>query len=185
MARWISILAHPFVTAGVTVVVSGVQLAGPARAGRSLLLVGGLALAPVAWLMYRQVRRGHWRDVDASRAHERPALFAVGLAGLAGVLVYLRLTDPASYLVGGVGAVGGMLLVSAGVTRRLKISLHMAFAAFASTTLLWLGSPAGWVLLAVVPALAWSRLALGRHRPLEVAAGVALGALAAAVARLL
>jgi hypothetical protein len=183
VARWISILAHPLVTAGVTVLAGGVEVDGPARAGRSLLLVAGLTLAPVAWLMVRQVRRGRWRDVDASRAHERPALFAVGLAGLGGLLVYLRLTDPASYLVGGVAAVGGMLLVAAAVTRRLKISLHLAFAAFASTTLLWLRSPAGWVLLAVLPALAWSRLALGRHRPLEVAAGVALGGLAAGLAR--
>ena len=54
----------------------------------------------------------------------------------------------------------------------------MAFAALATTTLLLIGSPAGWVLLPIVPALAWSRLALRRHRPVEVAVGTVIGSLA-------
>jgi hypothetical protein len=51
----------------------------------------------------------------------------------------------------------------------------MAFGALATTTLLLLGSPAGWVLLAGMPALAWSRLALERHSAAEVALGVLVG----------
>ena len=51
----------------------------------------------------------------------------------------------------------------------------MAFAALATTTLLFLGSPLGWVLLPLLPVLAWSRLTLKRHRPAEVALGLLVG----------
>ena len=39
-----------------------------------------------------------------------------------------------------------------------------------------LGSPVGWLLAAVLPLLAWSRVALGRHRWIEVVLGAAIGA---------
>jgi hypothetical protein len=68
-----------------------------------------------------------------------------------------------------------MLAVCGVATRWVKVSLHMAFGALATTTLLSLGSPAGWALLAVMPVLAWSRLALNRHRLAEVVAGVLAG----------
>jgi len=68
-----------------------------------------------------------------------------------------------------------MLAVCAVATKWVKVSLHMAFGALATTTLLFLGSPAGWVLLAVMPALAWSRLILKRHRPVEVVIGLFVG----------
>jgi membrane-associated phospholipid phosphatase len=48
-------------------------------------------------------------------------------------------------------------------------------AALAATSLLFLGSPAGWVPLVLLPALAWSRLALKRHTPAEVATGLLIG----------
>jgi membrane-associated phospholipid phosphatase len=56
--------------------------------------------------------------------------------------------------------------------RLLKLSLHVAFAAFA-TLLLW--SLMG---IAVSAALVWSRLVLGRHVTADVVAGVVLGAVA-------
>jgi hypothetical protein len=68
-----------------------------------------------------------------------------------------------------------MLAVCAAATRWVKVSLHMAFGALSTTTLLLAGSPAGWVLLAVMPVLAWSRLALERHSTAEVAIGLLTG----------
>jgi membrane-associated phospholipid phosphatase len=41
--------------------------------------------------------------------------------------------------------------------------------------LVLLGSLVGWVLVPVIPALAWSRLQLARHQPVELIAGTALG----------
>lgn len=175
-ARWVSILGHPFVMSLVLVLAATLHLSNPREAFRTLLLVTLLALLPVAVLMVRQVRSGAWDNVDASNRAERPLLFAVGVAGLALLLGTLLLFRPESFLVRGAIGVLSMLAVCAAVTRWIKVSLHMAFGALAATTLLALGSPAGWAPLALLPVLAWSRLHLDRHQPVEVAAGTLAGA---------
>jgi hypothetical protein len=176
VARWISILAHPFATIGLMVGVVAARQDAPEGALRSLAVVALFTLAPVALLMVLQVRRGAWKDVDASDARERPILFWVGGAALAGLLVYLRLRQPDSFLLRGGSATLAMLVVCALATRWVKVSLHLAFAALAATSLLLLRSPAGWVVVAALPALAWSRWALGRHRAVELVLGGAIGA---------
>jgi hypothetical protein len=175
LARWVSIVAHPFVTT--LVLVAAVELRrGTLAAVRAVALVGLLFVAPVALLMVRQVRGGHWGHVDATDRRERPVLFAVGGACTLALLGYLALREPGSALLrGGVGTLG-MLALCALLTRWIKLSLHMAAAALAATTLLHIGSPAGWPLAAVLPVLGWSRVALGRHSLAEVALGLAIGA---------
>ncbi len=181
LARWISILGHPFVTVAAMVIGSGAT--GDAAphphtatgAARGLAMILLITVLPVAILMVRQVRRGAWANVDASDRRERPLLYAVCAAGVITLLIYLGLTQPRSSNVRGAWATLTMLAVCAFATRWLKVSLHMAFAAFATTTLLLLGSTIGWILLAALPPLAWSRLFLSRHRPAEVIAGGAIG----------
>jgi hypothetical protein len=175
VARWVSIFGHPFVMTIVMVLGAALRFSTPREALRTLLFVTLIALLPVAALMARQVRRGSWTNVDASNRSERPLHFAVGIIALAVLLGAMLVFRPGSFLVRGVAGVLIMLAVCAVATRWVKVSLHMAFGALATTTLLSLGSPAGWVLLAVMPALAWSRLELDRHRPAEVAVGLLVG----------
>jgi hypothetical protein len=175
VARWISIVGHPFAVTVVMVLGVTLHFTTPSEALRTLLLVTVVTLLPVAALMVRQVRRGSWTNVDASNRAERPVLFAVGIAGLAVLLGAVLVFRPGSFLIRGAAGVLMMLAVCAVATRWVKVSLHMAFGALATTTLLSLGSPAGWVLLVFMPALAWSRLALQRHRPAEVAIGTLVG----------
>lgn len=175
IARWVSIVGHPFAMSMVMVLGAALRFSTPREAFRTLLLVTLVALLPVAVLMIRQVRKGSWTNVDASNRAERPLLFAVGIVALAVLIGAVLVFRPGSFLIrGAVGALA-MLAVCAVATRWIKISLHMAFGALATTTLLFLGSPAGWVLLAMLPALAWSRLALKRHSLVEVAIGLLAG----------
>jgi membrane-associated phospholipid phosphatase len=74
-----------------------------------------------------------------------------------------------------------MVAVCAAATPRIKVSLHLATAALAAAVLLHLGSPVGWLLAALLPVLAWSRVALGRHRWIEVALGFVIGTIAGLV----
>jgi membrane-associated phospholipid phosphatase len=166
LARWISILAHPFVTASLMALGAGV---------RSALLVAAFATVPLAVLMAMQVRSGRWDNVDASRPEERPALFAVGGIGLLALAVYLAVTQPVSPLLRGLLAPVGLLAGAALVNRWVKVSLHVGFAVLAAATLIQLGSAVGWVLVPVVPILGWSRLVLNRHQPAELVAGGILG----------
>ncbi len=170
-----SILAHPFVTT-LVLAASVVSGRGARAAARTAAAVGALLVVPVAALTARQVRRGAWSTVDASHPSERPALFLVGGAGLLALLAYFARARPGSALVTGTAGVLAMVAVCAAVTPWLKVSLHMAAAALAATVLVGRGLPGGYALAAVVPVLAWSRVALGRHRWAEVVAGVVLGA---------
>jgi hypothetical protein len=175
VARWVSIIGHPFAMTLVMVLGAALHFSAPREAFRTLLLVTLIALLPVAALMIRQVRKGSWSNVDASDRAERPLLFTVGIVALSVLLGAVLVFRPGSFLLRGVAGVLIMLAVCAVATRWIKVSLHMAFGALATTTLLALGSPAGWVLLALMPGLAWSRLALKRHRPTEVVIGLLVG----------
>jgi 8-oxo-dGTP pyrophosphatase MutT (NUDIX family)/membrane-associated phospholipid phosphatase len=175
VARWVSILAHPFVT---TMVLAGaVEHGRGGGAGlRAAAAVGALFVLPLAVLTAVQVRRGAWTTVDASHPRDRPVLFGVGGAALAVLLAYFAHAQPGSPLVRGTAGVLAMLGVCAALTPWIKVSLHMAAAALAAGVLVGRGLPLGWGMAAILPLLAWSRVALGRHRWSEVALGLAVGA---------
>ena len=175
VARWVSIAGHPFVVAPLlAAAVEGRR--GPGAAARGAALVALLFVLPLAVLTARQVRRGAWSTVDASHPRERPVLFVVGGVGLAALIGALAWARPGSPLVGGAAVALALVAVGAAVTPWVKLSLHMATAALAAAVLLARGSPLGWVLAAGLPVLAWSRVALGRHRWAEVAVGLLAGA---------
>jgi hypothetical protein len=176
LARWLSIVGHPFVTTVVLAAAVESRRGGPAAAARVVGLVGALFVLPLALLMARQVRRGTWSTVDASDPRERPVLFLVGGAGLLALLGAFARMHPRTPLVSGTAAVLAMVAVCAAVTPWVKLSLHMAAATLAATVLLGRGIALGWALAVALPALGWSRVALGRHRWTEVALGTAVGA---------
>ena len=174
LARWISILAHPFVMVAVLAAVAALRQSS-ASAVQSVGLVLLAVVLPVAALMVRQVRRGRWANADASNASERPTLFLVSMAGLVAAVGWLLIFEPESFLVRGLIVVAGFILIAAFLTRWVKLSLHVAFAALSATALSMIGSPVGYALVAVVPVLAWSRLVLTRHNVREVLLGLVLG----------
>lgn len=83
VARWVSILAHPFVMVAAMAVATALHFGTRADAIHALAVVTLFTLLPLAILMVRQVRRGSWSDVDASKRTERPLLFVVGLTAVA------------------------------------------------------------------------------------------------------
>jgi hypothetical protein len=176
VARWVSILAHPFVMVALLVAVPAMRQSAGTTV-QSVLLVVIAVVVPLAVLMFRQVRRGRWSNADASKPSERPVLFLVALAGLVAALGWLLLYDPQSFLVRGMLIAAGFLLLAALITRWVKLSLHVAFAALTATTLFLLGSAVGYPLIAMIPVVFWSRIALGRHRVHELLVGLVLGIL--------
>lgn len=175
-ARWISILAHPLVMVALLVAVPAMRRSS-AEAIRSLLVLVIAAVVPIAFLMIYQVRRGRRSNVDASNPSERPILFTFAVAGLVAGLGWLLANDPQSFLVRGMLVSMVFLFVAAFLTRWVKPSLHVAFVALAATTLSLLGSAVGYLLVAVVPVVFWSRIALARHRIRELVVGLVLGVL--------
>ena len=175
LARWVSIVAHPFVLGMVAIFGAALHFGSSREALRTLALFGFVGMLPIALLMFRQVRSGSWENVDASNRAERPILYIVSIVALALLLGVTILFRPVSFLTRGAIGVLIMLAVCAVATKWIKVSLHMAFGALSTASLLLLGSPLGWLLLAVMPLLAWSRLALKRHSLAEVVLGLVIG----------
>jgi membrane-associated phospholipid phosphatase len=179
-ARWLSIVAHPFVMIGVMVGTAAAARQTAGEALRSVAIVVLFTVVPLLVLMIRNVRSGAWENPDASNPPERPTLYLVGVLALVGLLAYLSVFGPRAFLVRGVVATLGMFAACAFATRWIKISLHMAFGALAASALALMGSVVGYALILVLPALAWARLTLKRHTPLEVALGTVAGTVAGA-----
>ncbi len=173
LARTVSILLHPFA------VFAALTLLATWMLDRDALprVVAGLAVAiGVVWMFVRQrVSSGRWSTVDASRAHERPLLYVVVLAAVAGLWAWFGMASP---LARGVVAAGAMLASAGLLNRWIKLSLHMASLAFAAVAAWPLSSWLGAASLALLPLLGWSRLYLRRHAWPEVVGGTVLGALA-------
>jgi len=176
LARWISIIAHPFTMITLLVAVTAMRQSS-GHAIHSVLLVFFVVIVPISVLMFWQVYRGRWSNADASNPSERPILFLSAIAGLLAALGWLHLHNPHSFLIQGLLVTAGFFLLAAILNRWIKLSLHVAFAAFTATTLSLMSSWVGYVLFALIPLLFWSRLALARHRIHELAIGLVLGAL--------
>lgn len=177
-ARTLSILGHPLLMLPAGILLPTLRGASPAD---TLAIVTGFAvfaLAVMLWSAY-QVRRGRWAHVDASRIDERRALNRFLLpAILIGAALAWLLSSPPRVVVA-LAAAAGIVLAAMLVTRWCKLSLHVAFAVFA-TGLLWpLGRVAVLVAAVLAMAIAWSRLRLSRHAPVDLVAGAAAGTLAA------
>jgi membrane-associated phospholipid phosphatase len=177
VARAISIAGHPIVILFAAVVIAA--LAQGASIRQLWFVGGGLAAfgAVVLGFSWLQVRSGRWSHIDATARTERNLLnvFLVVLCFLAAVLVWF-LTHR-FYMSLGLGLSGTLAFIALLISRWVKVSLHVAFAAFAAV-FLWpikLAVVAGTL---VTAALIWSRLILGRHVAADVAAGLVLGAAA-------
>jgi hypothetical protein len=180
VARAISIVGHP-----VAVVFAAVLVAASTRgASRGQLWFVGGAWAAFGFVVlgfsWLQVRSGHWSHIDASARTERASLnvFLGVMCFLAAVLAWFATHRP--YMSIGLGLSGTLALGALVIGRWVKMSLHVAFAAFA-TALVWPNKLAAVAGVLVTLALIWSRLTLGRHVAADVTTGLLLGAIAGGV----
>jgi len=177
VARAISIVGHPVVILFAAVVIAASMRGASIR--QLWFVGGGLAAfgAVVLGFSWLQVRSGRWSHIDASARPERKSLnaFLVILCFLVAALVWF-LTHR-FYMSLGLGLSGTLVLIALLISRWVKLSLHVAFAAFA-TVFLWPIKLAFIAGALVTAALVWSRLVLGRHVAVDVAVGLVLGAAA-------
>lgn len=176
VARSLSTVFQPILTG--TYVLLAVSIAASAAWAEALAWgVGTAALtAGVPALdILRRVRGSTVTDFHLAVREQRlrPLLVALGCTAAAVVLAHgfgapqaLRVALLAALVTGG---------VLTAITRAWKISFHAATATSAVALLVW---TLGWealVLLPLPPAIAWSRVKLGRHSSAQVVAGGAIG----------
>lgn len=177
VARAISIVGHPVIFVPVAALIAASSLgASPQQLriiGGSILALGVVVLGYSGW----QVRRGRWSHVDASARSERTSLnvFLAVLLLLSAALLWF-LTHR-TYLPVALAMSSAIFVMALLLSSWVKVSLHAAFAAFA-TSLLWPIKLAFVIGVLATAAVVWSRLVLGRHVAADIVAALVLGAVA-------
>jgi len=175
IARWISILGHPFVLIPALVAAVTVRRLPPEQVAQIVGIVVLVSVVPMLLLMARRVRSGAWTNYDVSVREQRVGLYPAALAIATATVLVLAWAQVPRPILHGVLATLLLIGIAALVNLWLKISLHTAFAVFTAVAL-WpsRGLAAGGLVLAL--AIAWSRLEMGRHTLPEVIGGALLGA---------
>jgi hypothetical protein len=177
LARALSIVGHPMLVLPLAVL----ALTRTRGDGGDVVWLGlgfGLFAATVMGYSWWQVRRGRWGHVDASAKHERGSLNRFLLIALAVAALLATVLFPQNELALGLGLSAGLIGIAMLAARCCKLSLHMAFAVFATLLLARLGWGYGLAGAILAAAIGWSRLSLRRHTPGDLLAGAAAGALA-------
>ncbi len=175
IARWISIVGHPFVSVLLLVSVTSFYLHNAHESLRTTLIIAAAILIPLGVFIRQRYRSGRWITVDASAPADRPALYAAAFALLLPVAIYFLVFHRGDETVRGLVAVVLLLGLAAMLNRWIKLSLHVALGAFAGLILYQIVPGIGILWMAFLLPLGWSRVRLARHSAAEVLAGGALG----------
>ena len=131
----------------------------------------------VAMFVLLGVLFGIFSNFDVSKKEERPLLFAFsGLITLLYLVSLFVFNGPKVLFIAVFAVILGLIAVSI-VNRWIKASIHVAtVSAFIfSISLIYKGSYL--LLLFLIPVMAWSRVKIKKHTPLEVSVGGLLGGL--------
>ncbi len=136
-----------------------------------IALVVALPLLFVVWL----VQTGRVSSIDLPQRHERARPYCVAIlsAILAAGLSFAF--DAPRALTVLLGALAIQTLILSVVTTWWKISLHTAAMAGAAAIGWHVAGPATLVIAALIPLVAWARIALGRHTLAQTIAGTLVG----------
>lgn len=172
VARFFSHLLNPALLAllvfGVQARVLGDWLAGAVAIG-TFSVIPGL-------LLWHLVRSGYLDKAYTDDRDKRATLLLLGACcyALGGAALY-GISAPPLMLVTAASSVVNTLLVW-WINRSYKISIHAAGVGGATYILLISVGSAAWPFLLSWPAVAWARLYLRAHTPMQLGAGGALGA---------
>jgi membrane-associated phospholipid phosphatase len=176
LARWISIVGHPFSFTALLVAVVGSKRSGVGGATRLIIVTAIVLIIPLWIFMWRKWRSGRWQTVDASDPADRPSFYGVALLLVGLLMGCFALVQGWSFMLRGCAAVAILLGLAAFLNRWIKLSNHVAFAMFTGVLLSYFALGWGVAVLLLVPFVAWSRLVLSRHTWSEVLGGIILGA---------
>lgn len=175
LAQLISVAGHPLLTLPVGASALLVCYGPTDRAiGLLALLVGGLFI-PLAIVMYRNQAKGIYTNFDVSDQAQRQRWYWLALGLLTGVSVLVFMTNQ-PYPVR-ISLVCATLLLGTSLLLNplIKSSLHVSLNTYLACLLYLFDSQAGWILLAFVPLIGWSRYELDRHTLPELVVGGVLG----------
>jgi membrane-associated phospholipid phosphatase len=173
-AYWITQVGSPPVTATVALLLCGLTV-GLLASWHWLVCYGLIAiLLPLLFIIWLY-KQGKVSDLHLNRREERLWPTAVLIAAtLLGWLLLSRSHAPRILLIFAM-ALACQSILTLAITLVWKISIHSSSAATLVTVSIILFGETAVPLFLLIPLIAWSRVYLGRHTPLQTLAGTALG----------
>ncbi|OGH16573.1 MAG: hypothetical protein A3C30_05290 [Candidatus Levybacteria bacterium RIFCSPHIGHO2_02_FULL_40_18] len=129
----------------------------------------------VGAFVFYGVKKGFFSDIDVSKREERTRLFIFSaIISILYFVTVLTINGPRVLLFGIASLLLGIILADI-INHRIKASIHLAVFSSFSVVMGILYGGIFWVLLLVVPLVAWSRIKLRKHEPLETIVGGLVG----------
>ncbi len=179
-AHAFSLLGYPYILIPLSIALTVAASTGEVNDILPLLASLAAVFGVVSVVTWAGVRSGRFSNFDVSTRTERGGFYRLLLVAMVGVSLYLYLTQPHHPALRGLITATVLLAVCSVLNRKLKVSLHAAFAFFAAAFPLAVAPVLSGVLFAFAVAVCWSRLVLKRHVLNEVLVGSALGIVAGA-----
>lgn len=142
--------------------------------GWGVATAAGLGLVPQTAIAWR-VRRKNLSDHHITKREDRPLVIAGIAVSVTTLLIAQNKLDAPPELRRTTRASLVSLGVAGAATLKVKVSFHTAVLAGVVAVLARELSPRYWWGLSAVPVVAWARIKISHHTPLETALGTALG----------
>ena len=178
-ARWVSRIASPPLLAISGTFLTAAQITSWQSSGNSawwwaLFMVTLTVLMPCSYVLY-QVKRGKVTDFDVYLRGQRFWPYVISLVCAAISWLVVAVAHAPRLLIVLSGAAVGQGLIMFLINQRWKISVHAAGSASMAVIIWQIFGAAGSPALLIIPLVGWSRVRLGKHSPLQVIVGAALG----------
>ena len=168
-------MGHPLVFISLSVgIIIALRLANRTGLALSLTLLATVIL-PMALLLFRGFQSGRWSDPDVSVRAERVRFYPREISISAVAVIALLLSHAPAFALRGATVTSFLLIMSALINFRIKLSLHALFAFYSGVILFVVNPLVGAVAFVLALLVFWSRLYLRRHDFLETLLGAFLG----------
>lgn len=174
LAYVLSQVLSPPVIAVAGAVLAATSLNTPAAWLWGGVYIAGAVLVPLVYVLWL-VARGVVADIHlpSRRDRLRPNVVAVAAAWAVWAAMWHSAAPEPLRLLAVINVAQTMLFLA--ITLWWKISLHLIALTALFALSLWFLGAAAWPLAVLVPALAWSRVYLGRHTLSQTLAGMGVG----------
>jgi membrane-associated phospholipid phosphatase len=175
IARWISVIGHPFLLMPLLTGLIAYRLLPPREAMVAELIALGVVIIPAAVYTFVKVRKGVWNNLDVSDQDHRGQFYRMLISLLALLSVVSWIADVPRSIAMGTTAILLLVSIAFALNKTIKVSLHTGFSVFVACVLFLMQPLLALFAFALAIAVACSRVVLQRHTMREVMIGGALG----------
>lgn len=177
IAKFISIIGHPFLTIPLYTLIITFSVYNFKRAAFISGMILGCFFLPIAIWNYVRTKRGVYTNFDVSVQKQRNSMYLFAIPILAVVLVVFYFTGQTRGLLICILFSLILLTLSYLINFVVKCSGHVSLTVFLACMVLPVNFPAAIILIFCTLIIGWSRIILKRHTLTEVITGFFLGAI--------